>query len=177
MTALRIFDLCAGSGAWSQPYVDAGYDVIRIEKMRGDDVRLQKGPLMPVHGVLAAPPCTVFCHAGNRFTRMTDEMLDGLSVVDACLRFIFAAKPTWWALENPMGTLSQYLGQARYRFQPWQFGDPWTKQTQLWGDFTVPVQSPVEPTEGSMIYKKVNGSHNRAVTPPGFARAFFEANP
>lgn len=175
----RIFDLCAGSGAWSQPYADAGYEVIKLDIITtGDDVRLQKLPLTPVHGILAAPPCTVFCHAGNRYTRMTHEVLDALSVVDACLRFIWACKPAWWALENPMGRLSQYIGMPRYRFQPWWFGDPYTKQTQLWGDFNTNLRhNEVEPSLGSYMYNNVNGAHNRAVTPPGFAKAFFEANP
>lgn len=71
----------------------------------------------------------------------------------------------------------QYIGMPAYRFQPWWFG-PYSKQTQLWGDFNTNLQrTPVEPVKGSWMYNNVNGAHNRAITPAGFAQAFFEANP
>lgn len=50
---LSLFDL---SGAWSQPYSDAGYIVHRVDLAMGVDARLLKAPDMPVHGILAAPP-------------------------------------------------------------------------------------------------------------------------
>ena len=38
---LRILDLCGGSGAWSQPYRDAGYDVEIVDPVvDGRDARL-----------------------------------------------------------------------------------------------------------------------------------------
>lgn len=56
----KIISLCDFSGAWSQPYVDAGgYDVIRIDLQRdGRDVRLLE-KMDGVHGILAAPPAHV----------------------------------------------------------------------------------------------------------------------
>lgn len=50
-----ILSLCDLAGTWSQPYVDAGYDVRRVDLQAGVDVRLlcHQGP---VHGILAAPP-------------------------------------------------------------------------------------------------------------------------
>lgn len=174
----RILDLCAGSGAWSQPYADAGYEVTRIDIAAGRDVRLIKADVLRnVHGVLAAPPCTVFAHSGSRWTRFQHEVLEGLSVVDACLRIIYAVKPAWWALENPRGKLTQYIGPAQYRFNPCDFGDPWTKETYLWGTFNKPAKSPVEPHRGSHMHTNVRNPAKRAITPAGFARAFFLANP
>ena len=66
-------------------------------------------------------------------------MLDGLAVVDACLRAVAVYRPTWWALENPIGRLKDYLGDPAFRFDPCDFGDPWTKRTWLWGHFTPPT--------------------------------------
>jgi hypothetical protein len=38
---LRILDLCGGTGAWSQPYREAGYDVEIVDPAHdGRDVRL-----------------------------------------------------------------------------------------------------------------------------------------
>lgn len=141
-----------------------------------------KVPDEPVWGVLAAPPCTVFALSGNRWHRSDDDYRENLAVVDACIRIAFACKPKWWALENPVGTLVNWLGKPRMYFNPCDFGDPYTKRTCLWGDFTEPTRAPVEPTEGSKLWAKYGGRSARtklmrSMTPEGFARAFFEANP
>lgn len=85
-----ILDLCSGSGNWSAPYLEAGYDVRRIDLP--EDVRLVEYPC-PVHGILCAPPCTVFSLAGVWVQRTPDEIKLALSVVDACLRLVVAWRP------------------------------------------------------------------------------------
>lgn len=175
-----ILDLCGGTGSWSKPYRDAGYIVQMWDLPK--DVRLQRKPDVPVHGILAAPPCTVFAASGNRWVRTQAQMLEAISVVDACLRFVALCRPTWWALENPVGTLHQYLGDPVFIFDPCDFGDPYTKKTCLWGDFIRPEFNWVKPTEGSKMWRLFGGKsaktkRERSKTPEGFARAFFEANP
>lgn len=173
----RILSLYDVSGVWSQPYADAGYVVHRVDLALGVDVRLLKAPNVPIQGILAAPPCTVFANSGNRWERSEEEMLDGLSTVDAVLRLVWAAKPKWWVLENPVGKLVHYLGEPTMRFDPCDYGDPYTKKTCLWGRFHVPKKTPVEPSEGSRMHKlSSTQQYERSVTPPGFSRAFFEAN-
>lgn len=177
-----ILDLCGGTGSWAQPYVDAGYTVARWDVLEGNDVRLLERYERPVHGILAAPPCTHFSGSGARWWEMKGEaaLLEGLAVVDACLRVIYAHSPKWWALENPVGRLTRYLGKPAMYFHPCDFGDPYTKKTCLWGNFTEPTKTPVEPTEGSKMHKLPPSPDRwrlRSATPPGFAKAFFEANP
>lgn len=178
---MTVLSLCDFSGAWSQPYVDAGYDVIRIDLQHGGDVRLLRvDALPPVRGVLAAPPCTEFAASGARWWAEKGEqpLLEGLSIVDACLRIVYATRPAWWALENPVGRLRRFLGPSRYTFDPCDHGDPWTKRTHLWGDFATPEKHPVIPSEGSKMHRMSGSDKNgRSKTPDGFARAFFEANP
>ena len=172
-----ILDLCGGTGAWSRPYRDAGYDV-RLVTLP-DDVRLCRHPGL-VHGILAAPPCTAFSCAGNRWPRSEADYLDALAVVDACMRFIVTCKPTWWALENPVGTLRRWLGPPSLTFHPSDYGDPYTKRTLLWGQFATPVRTPVEPLgsiTGRPGCKSSTAKVRRSITPPGFAAAFFAANP
>ena len=143
MSGKIILDLCAGTGAWSKPYKDAGYDV-RLVTLPDHDVRLYKPPAN-VHGILAAPPCTHFAIAGARWweAKGPDVILEGLAVVDACLRIILLAQPVFWCLENPVGRLKNYIGDARMSFQPHEYGDIWKKRTCLWGEFNVPKEDPV----------------------------------
>ena len=181
-----ILDLCAGSGSWSAPYEAAGYDVRKVTLPEGD-VRTFVVPETPVHGVLAAPPCTQFSLARNGHPDLPRDFVEGMACVNACLRIVLQVRPAWWALENPKGHLSKWLGRPRDVFQPCDFGDPWTKETALWGEFTVPARGPfVEPKGGGPFCAECDGERasswcndpaHRAITPAGFARAFFEANP
>lgn len=144
-----ILSLCDFTGEWSRPYREAGYEVRQYDlKLDGRDLRLEHVPREPVLGILAAPDCTRFALSGNRWTRTDTEMIESLSLVDACLRFVAMTKPTFWALENPVGKLSGYLGKPNLIFNPCDYGDPYTKRTCLWGDFTGAVKSPVDPVEG-----------------------------
>jgi len=89
---LRILDLCGGSGAWSKPYADAGYDVLIIDPVAdGRDVRLLQAKQGRIHGILAAPPCTVWSYARNRYPPTEAEILESLSAVDACHRIVLGA--------------------------------------------------------------------------------------
>jgi hypothetical protein len=173
---MLILDLCGGTGAWSQPYREAGYCVDVIDLPR--DVRLLQRVKVGVHGILAAPPCTVFSYARNRYEPTAAEYLAALSVVDACLRLITVQHPRWWALENPRNKLRRYLGPARLEFYQWEYGDPGCKPTCIWGDFVPPLKTPRPRTKASTYGTQYeNARPDDAITPAGFARAFFEANP
>lgn len=169
-----ILDLCGGTGSWSMPYVEAGYDV-RLITSPEYDVRYYY-PFDGAYGVLAAPPCTVFSLAGNRWKRTPEEWKEALDVVYACLRIIDTCEPTFWCLENPVGKLSRFLGEPAMRFHPCDYGDRYTKHTALWGRFIEPVKKPVFPRLGSLVWHTLRKPEERAKTPQGFARAFFEAN-
>ena len=178
-----ILDLCAGSGAWSEPYKHAGYPVVRVT-LPARDVRTFTPPDVKVWGVLAAPPCTEFSLAKNGRER---DFVEGLATVNACMRVVLSVRPRWWALENPVGLLGRWLGRPRFVFEPFQFGDPWSKRTALWGEFQPPASGPfVDAIDGGGPLcvechpddpRVCSIADHRAVTPAGFARAFFEANP
>lgn len=176
---MLILDLCGGTGAWSKPYRDAGYDVDVIDPTADTgDVRLLRRRAFRVHGILAAPPCTVFSYARNRYQPSDADLLAALSVVDACLRIVTVQRPTWWALENPQNKLRRYLGPARLVFRQWEYGDSGHKPTCIWGDFTAPLKYPRPRTKPSTYRtSRPNASPEDAVTPPGFAAAFFAVNP
>lgn len=179
---LTVLSLCDYTGAWSRPYRDAGYDVVQIDLQHGADGRLFEALPFPVRGVLAAPPCTDFAGSGARWwaDKGEDALLSSLSVVDACCRIVLVHRPQWWVLENPIGRLRRWLGAPRMAFDPADYGDPYTKRTCLWGDFREPLMARVPVTEGSRMHllpPTPDRAALRSVTPAGFARAFFEANP
>ncbi len=175
-----ILDLCGAKGNWSNNYKNNDYDV-RIITWPKKDVRLLCPPEDDVYGILAAPPCTRLAGSGARWWNKEDltELFEALAVVDACLRMVAICQPHFWVLENPVGRLVHYLGKPKMYFNPCDYGDPWTKKTCLWGNFNIPKKNPVEPTEGSKIHLMPPSSDRqalRSITPPGFAKAFYEAN-
>jgi hypothetical protein len=146
----RILSLCDVTGIWSQPYVDAGYDVDRIDIKNGEDVRLLKFNGR-YHGIICQPPCTHFAASGARWwhDKGDDALLEGLEVVSACLRMILISQPDFWVLENPVGRLVDYIGPYQMTFDPcdyagWlddSYADAYTKKTCLWGKFNAPQKS------------------------------------
>lgn len=199
-----ILDLCGGTGSWSKPYLEAGYEVRNIT-LPDYDVRTYEPP-DNVYGILAAPPCTEFsvlnCIDAPR-ERNPDA---GMEIVNACREIIEKCNPVFWAMENPVGYLRQYLLTPAFTFQPWEFGDAWTKRTDIWGNFNHPqklftkwedvpkLNIYTRPNRGkpSIAYLHKSAQKQipqlqcfrvetdaafRAITPPGFAKAFFEANP
>lgn len=184
-----ILSLCDFSGNWPKYYRENSdeYDVIQFDIKHGREgnIRLtetyKRFKDMNIHGIIGAPICTVFAGSGARWIRTDEEMELGTAVVDACLRFVFVLKPKFWALENPVGKLNRYIGDPKMYFQPCDYGDPYTKKTGLWGEFNIPVKTPVEPTLGSKMHTMYGGKSEatktaRSMTPMGFAKAFYEAN-
>ena len=186
-----ILDLCGGTGAWSKPYKDNGYDVRLVTLPQ--DVRLYIPP-KNIYGILAAPPCTHFASSGARWWKEKGitPLLDGLSIVDACLRIIFICSPKFWVLENPVGRLKTYLGKPVMYFDPCDYGDPYTKKTALWGNFLLPHKKPCKaivdtlkghsnpkkrfPSKMHLLPPTANRGMLRSITPAGFAKSFHEAN-
>jgi len=195
-----ILDLCGGTGAWSRPYQEANYDVRIITAPEYDVCKYE--PPNNVYGILAAPPCTMFSIARTT-AKIKRSFETGMKCVKACLRIIWQCryqnKLKFWALENPVGYLRQFLGKPPLTFNPCDYGDPWTKRTDIWGYFNMPKQKPVDPESPTLIITKnlntkllsplilKTGFHcpNRdpdycreifATTPSGFANAFFKEN-
>ena len=188
-----ILDLCGGTGAWSKPYKDAGYDV-RVITLPKYDIRIYKAP-KNVYGILAAPPCTMFSLVRTT-PKIPRDFREGMELVIACLNIIWECryknKLAFWALENPRGYLRQFIGKPVYEFQPFEFGHTYKKRTELWGYFNEPKKGKIVKSEHSIAisnkpFSKIPENYiipkgvrrdaiQRAITPSGFAQAFFKAN-
>lgn len=216
-----ILDLCGGTGCWSKPYKDNNYIVYNITYPDFDVTKWQQIPEIrenmngSIRGILAAPPCTMFSIARNDKTaQIPRSFRDGMKLVISCLEIIWEARYQtfrkneeglkFWALENPNGYLKDFLGQPYLKFHPYEYGDPYTKSTCLWGNFNIPKKHIVKPrdfehptTKGAKDFvscvehyadlkdipngykektKFSNRKIMRSMTPRGFAQAFYGAN-
>ena len=180
MTRMRtILQLCADTGSDTWAYRnDPRYEVITV----GADVGVENySPDRPIHGIIANPVCTEFSPArrGDTFgggERKPADPESMLWMVDECIRIIEEAQPKWYAIENPAtSTLWKYMeGDPLLRYEPWQYGSPWTKKTALWGEFTVPE---VQYTDWDDV-PKIQGLYARPGRKPSLAfmhkSAFFQ---
>lgn len=193
-----ILDLCGGTGAWSKPYKDAGYHVKVITLPRYDISKYH--PPKNVYGVFAAPPCTMFSMA--RTVAKTPRDLKGaMKTVYHCLRIIWECQENgqrlkFWALENPKARLRWFLGVPAITFNPFDFGDPYRKPTDIWGNFNIGLKKvPVGLDPKQKKQSQLNLQHlqpipddyirdpnmsprsiARSITHSGFAKAFYQAN-
>ena len=104
-----ILDLCGGTGSWSKPFKENGYDV-RLITLPEYDVRSYKPPLK-VYGILAAPPCTEFSVLNCKAEPRQRDEQSGLQIVQACLRIISQCTVEGFvSIENPRGFLRNHLG-------------------------------------------------------------------
>ena len=158
-TLLSLFDY---SGNWSEPYALAGWNVILWDEKHTPDYFAMHGDISEactdylydhvfdnfgtVDGILAAPPCTHFSSSGAQYWKIKDE--DGrtqkhIDYVYQVIRIIDVCKPYFYAIENPVGRLLKLIpeiGKPWY-FQPYWYGDPWSKKTGLWGKFNKPEKT------------------------------------
>lgn len=218
-----ILDLCGGTGSWSNFYKQNGYDVrvltlpdFNVLGWRDNKELIGMIQNNKIYGILAAPPCTMFSIARNDKTAKSPrDLRGGMKVVQACLDIIHECLYRdfrvngkglrFWALENPYsGYLKRFLGKPALVFHPYEYGDPYTKKTAIWGEFNELKKNVVEPrkfehptTKGARDfvscvehyadlkqipkgYEEKTGYTKRVIlrsmTPQGFAKAFYEAN-
>lgn len=163
MTNKIILDLCGGTGSWSKPFKDKGFDVrvltlpdFDVERWKEDKEFIRLLHSNKVFGILAAPPCTMFSIARNDKTaKKKRNVREGMKTVIACLEIIWEClynpyrisqnSLKFWALENPNGYLKRFLGNPVLDFHPHYYGDPYSKRTLIWGMFEEPIRNDVKP--------------------------------
>ena len=197
-----IFDY---SAVMMRPWADAGYECYCVDIQHppgetvdgniikvGADVFSLNWPWEEFEFVSFFPPCTDVAVSGARW--MKDKGLGAL--IDALRLFQVSVEMAEKAgcpymIENPVNTVSTYWREPDFKFNPNDYGDPYTKETWLWtgGGFVMPpaikpgdlFDAPtwVEPTDGSKMHLVPPGPDQkniRSETPAGFAKAVFEAN-
>lgn len=144
--------------------------------------------------IIAFPPCTFLSNAGARHLWKNHELNQeryekGLEAKEFFMLFYNADCPRI-AIENPTPSKIYNLPEKSQVIQPWQFGHPFTKRTQLWLK-GLPLLQPtniVKPERTWCPSGSYSGKHgekhrgmfttdrakNRSKTFPGIARAMIE---
>lgn len=144
--------------------------------------------------ILAFPPCTYLTNAGARHLYKggvlnRERYEKGLEAKEFFMKF-YSANCEKIAIENPTPSRIFELPEKTQVIQPYQFGHPFTKRTQLWLKGLQPLQPTeiVEPERTwcpSGSYSKKHGekhrgmfttdrAKNRSKTFPGIAKAMAE---
>lgn len=200
MKNVAIF-MCHKSGIGAAPWAAAGYECycvdmahsIRRDRIEGrvtytwGDCRTWIPP-EHIRGRIAfyaaEPPCTHVTVADARDfrTKGTGLLRDSLEMWSACYsQGCWSGAP--FRIENPIGKFSDHMGKPDHYFQPWEYGDLWSKKTCLWigNGYVMPPALHAQPPEGTTakIWKMAPSDDRgdlRSETPAGFAMAEFLAN-
>lgn len=88
--------------------------------------------------IIAHPPCTYLTVTGNRWfdevkygEKAKQRQKDRYKAIVFFMQFAYANADRI-AIENPVGVMGSAWKTADQIIQPWQFGDPYDKQTALW---------------------------------------------
>lgn len=200
-----VISICDKTGNMVRPWAEAGYECWCVDiqhSIRRD--RTEKVGAGLIHYVwgdarswrlpesargnvaigFGFTPCTHLSSSGARDHRKKSGWMlaDALQLFDSAeVAFTFGGFP--YMLENPVGRLSTHRRKPDYTFQPWEYGDPWFKKTCLWtgNGFIMPNPTHKTPPEGTtekiwLMSPGEGRADERSETPPGFAKAVFEAN-
>jgi hypothetical protein len=109
-------------------------------------------------------------------------LMDALSLFNSCEQIAsWSGAP--YMCENPVGVLPTHHRKPDYYFQPWNYGDLWSKKTCLWTGNGFVMPKFIYETEPPGVVEKIwlaspgeGRADERSETPTAFARAVFESN-
>lgn len=138
-TLLSLFDY---TGEWSQPFFDAGWNVIQwdmqhfneMNVMLLTDVETCLDLFENVDGILAAIPCTHFAVSGAQYWKAKDQdgrTQEAIDLVHRVFQIVNLFRPTdpdyndtfFWCIENPVGRLNKMFPELPkpVYFHPYEF--------------------------------------------------------
>lgn len=201
--------LCSKTPNMALPWADAGVECYCVDIQHSIRKPVQIGNIHFVWGDIrswippeglnilfaaAFPPCTHDAVSGARDfeTKRGNMLRDSLETFEAG-RMACAWSGAPYIVEHPKTCLVSvpHIGEPNYKFNPNDYGDPYTKETWLWtgnGFVMPPVVMPgdmfdtptwVEPTEGSKMHLMPPGpdrQNQRSATSLGFSKAVFVWN-
>lgn len=190
-TILSLFDY---TGNWSKPYLENGYNVVRIDSKYNMYIEdFDFSMVKECYGILAPIPCTDFALSGARWFKQKgiSGIENSMNIVSIVRKIINHYNPHFWCVENPMSRihkLNPWLGEVKFKFNPCDFAgygfenERYNKQTWLWGNFNNPIKKRLEPLQKDFPgFTNLGGKSERtkelrSITPLGFSYAFYYNN-
>ena len=136
--------------------------------------------------IIAFPPCTYLSNAGARHLfpggKLNEERYKKGLLAKELFMSIYNADCSKIAIENPTPSKIYGLPEKTQVIQPWQFGHPYSKRTQLWLK-GLPKLIPTNIVEVKSSCRKAGNwfnkggkdrQRNRSKTFPGIAKAMAE---
>jgi len=159
---LRVLDLYSGAEGWSQAFKDRGHYVVSVDwdprfkpTICADISQLTAVEILRLSFshlivpeisyeklgfdvVLASPDCRPFSMLAIRHYWHKNEpkpvTRKAIALVRHTLSLIRDLNPRFWVLENPRGMLRTVLGKPATTVTYCQYGTPYQKPTDLWGE-------------------------------------------
>ena len=141
-----IIDLCCGLGGFSQAFVNAGYEVIKIDinkefkpTIQADICNLPLRPELNPDLLLMSPPCQRFSLACVQWPKK--GVRKALEMVGSCLEAVVSLKPKRWLMENPKARLRWFIGNGKQtiRYSDYDLITKQEKLTDFWGNLCLPM--------------------------------------
>lgn len=186
---MKVLVACEYSGVVRDAFIALGHDAISCDLLPTDKPGPHyQGDVFDIIDdgfdlMIAHPPCTFLCVSGLHWNNRgrghqgtADALIFFQRLLDADIRMI--------AIENPIGVASTRIRPADQTIQPWQYGHPESKATQLWLK-SLPSLRPVNilklPESGRWNNQTESGQNKltpsadrwkiRSATYPGIAQA------
>jgi hypothetical protein len=146
-----VLSLCDHTGNMLKPWCDGSYRCIAVDLQDPPDdryrhieyVKADVRDYLPPRGEYVAcfafPPCTDLAASGARWwkDKGLGALAEAIEIVEACRRICeWTGSP--WMIENPIGALSTHWRSPDFKFDPCDYGDPYTKKTCLWTGGGIP---------------------------------------
>lgn len=146
---MKVLDLFAGYGGWSNCWREAGHEVFSVDidptfdvDLHADILDLEPAdlPWQP-DVILASPPCETFSVAsigthwggGHRaYEPRTEAAKRGIAMVERTVALILATVPRHALIENPRGVLRKVYRRPDQTVWYCHYGDSRAKPTDLW---------------------------------------------
>lgn len=135
---MRVLIACEYSGAVRDAFLAMGHDAISCDLLPTDVPGPHyQGDVFDIVGdgfdlMVAHPPCTYLCSSGIHWNARRPERAGMTEDAVHFFRRLLAVDIPMIAVENPIGVASTRIRRADQTIQPWQFGHPESKATQLW---------------------------------------------
>lgn len=173
MKTLAAFE-SSGTIRWS--FIRKGHDSWSCDLLPADDDNIfhrQEDAIKVIcEGwdlVIACPPCTHLAVSGSR--HFAAKRADGRQQqgIDLFMATVLALQnhATRWAIENPIGIMSNIYRKPDQIIQPWMFGHPETKATCLWLGGGLPVLRETNNVKDEMLRLPIAVRNRIHHCPPG----------